>query len=46
MIKVSELRKWLDTLPQDENVGIDEGGLILYTELGDAHIEVGGLPDD
>jgi hypothetical protein len=27
-------------------VGIDEGGLILETELHDCHIEIGGIPED
>jgi hypothetical protein len=46
MIAVKELKRWLDTLEPDAEVGIDEGGLILYTEEMDACIEIGGLPDD
>lgn len=46
MITVKELKEWLNTLPDEESVGIDDGGLILIAELGDAYLEVGGMPDD
>ena len=45
-----ELKKWLDTLADDQEVGIDEGGLSLQApESPDgaaAYLEVGGLPED
>ena len=45
MIPVSDLRKWLDTLPVGELVGVDDGGLVLVALDTDAYIEVGGLPE-
>lgn len=45
-VTVKELKEWLATLPETELVGIDEGGLILETELSDAYIEIGGFPDE
>jgi len=44
-IPVSELRRWLETIPNDEEVGIDDDGLSLQV-VGDSqtYLEVGGLP--
>lgn len=43
MISKNELEKWLKTLPEDAEIGIDDGGLILSTPDG-IYIEMGGLP--
>jgi hypothetical protein len=53
---VKEVKQWLDTLPDDAVVGIDDGGLTLvcfddritvdFGPVGQAYIEVGGLPDE
>jgi len=45
MISKSELQRWLDTLPADVGISVDEGGLTLLSEDGD-YIEVGGEPDE
>jgi hypothetical protein len=47
MILASELRKWLDSLPEGAWVAIDDGGLALR-ELADpeTYCEVGGIPYD
>jgi len=44
---VSELKRWLNTLNDDDVIGVDEGGLCLQVD-GDPGIyyEIGGLPDD
>ena len=46
---IKELKEWLDSLPADAEVGVDEGGLCLRVvddELEqDRFCEVGGLPD-
>lgn len=44
---VRELRGWLDTLGDDQLVGVDEGGLCLVV-AGDPepYLEIGGMPDD
>ena len=44
MMTVEEIRNWLSTLPPDEGVWIDEGGLILVSD--GAYLEVGGEPDE
>lgn len=42
-----DLRRWLDTLPEDAQVGINGGGLTLEcVEDPKAYLEVGGLPED
>lgn len=53
-VNKEELQKWLDTLPDDALVAIDDGGLILvaYNTADDftddptdgPYIEVGGIP--
>ncbi len=45
MITKQEIQEWLDTLPADDTVGIDEGGLTLVSSSG-AYLEVGGEPDE
>jgi hypothetical protein len=44
---VQELKEWLNNLPPDAEVGVDEGGLCLRV-VGDdeTYYEVGGLPED
>jgi hypothetical protein len=43
MIAVKELKRWLNTLPEGDAVGIDEGGLQLVSLLQpDVYNEVGG----
>lgn len=43
---VSTLIKWLQTLPPDSKVFVDDGGLtLLCTEDADAYYELGGKPD-
>jgi len=46
-MKASEVREWLDGLPKDAEVGVDDGGLCLRV-VGDeeTYCEVGGLPED
>lgn len=47
MILVKELKQWLDTLPEDDEVYIDENGTTLCAMLEcDAYLEVGGDPVD
>ena len=43
---VREIREWLDALPPDDLVAVDEGGLILQTLNARAYCEVGGLPEE
>lgn len=45
-IAIEDLKTWLDTLPEDGAVAIDEGGLtMICRERRDAYIEVGGDPN-
>lgn len=46
MITKAELRGWLETLPDDELVYVEEGGLSLRAYASSAYIEVGGNPDE
>jgi len=51
MMSKKEIERWLETLPDDADVAIDDGGLMLVEinaegSQGDAYIEVGGIPDD
>lgn len=49
MMKAKELREFLDSLPDDANVAVDDGGLQIV-EIDDegvetgSYIEVGGIP--
>lgn len=46
-IAIQELKRWLNTLPKDGSVAIDEGGLTMTClEDEDAYIEVGGDSED
>jgi hypothetical protein len=42
MITAKELKTWLDTLPKDAQVYVDDGGLTLYVLDSEAYLEVGG----
>ena len=45
MMRVKEVRKWLDTLADDFEVAIDDGGLMLVlADNPDVYLEVGGVP--
>lgn len=47
MILVSELKRWLGTLADDDAVGIDEGCSCLVSDQEEGvYIEVGGMPLD
>jgi hypothetical protein len=46
MMAAAELKRWLKTLPDDAEVGIDEGGLTLQANHAGAYLEVGGLVED
>lgn len=43
---VSEIKEWLDSLPANAVVGIDEGGLALQQVGAEAYLDVGGIPKD
>lgn len=46
-IKVNELIGWLNCLPLNSEVGIDEGGLILRSVHDEeVYIEIGGIPEE
>lgn len=46
MMTATQIRKWLDSLKPDTEVGIDAGGFTLRPVDGDEYLEVGGLPQD
>lgn len=45
MIAKSELQAWLNNLPPNDVIGIDDGGLALVSMHYGAHLEVGGIPE-
>lgn len=50
MTKVKNLLEWLSTMNQENDIGIDEGGLCLV-EIQDGkrtlnYAEIGGIPND
>jgi hypothetical protein len=46
-IKASELKQWLSTISDDQDVCIDDGGLTLVCCDDDSvYCEVGGFPDE
>jgi len=46
-MKVIDIQDWLNTLDEDDEVGIDEGGLMLVAASDrEAYCEVGGLPEE
>jgi len=38
-----DILDWLMDLPEDAEVGVDEGGLTLIVIEHDAHLEIGGI---
>ena len=46
MMAKQEIVRWLNTLPEDAQIGVDEGGQCLEEHGGDAYLEIGGLPED
>jgi hypothetical protein len=46
-IDANSIIKWLNSLPINTSVGIDEGGLALQVvDHPDVYLEVGGLPEN
>lgn len=49
MITAKALREWLATVPENAEIGIDEGGLqlqVVTAHLWGPYLEVGGMPDE
>ena len=43
---VNDLIRWLNTLPKDAQVGIDDGGLALeVVNDPSTYLEIGGIPN-
>jgi hypothetical protein len=40
-----ELLEWVESLSEDAEIAIDEGGLTLIEVEGEAYLEVGGSPE-
>jgi hypothetical protein len=45
MIGKPELQAWLNTLDDDDCIGIDDGGLSLVVLDSNAYYEIGGMPE-
>lgn len=46
-LKAIEIIDWLNSLDEDDEVGIDEGGLMLVAVSDPAtYLEVGGMPEE
>lgn len=45
-IHIRELIEWLQTLPPNDAVAVDNGGLTLVHLGGEAYLEVGGIPEE
>lgn len=46
-MKVSDISDWLNTLDEEDEVGIDEGGLMLVSVSDpETYLEVGGMPEE
>jgi hypothetical protein len=45
MMSNAEIKEWSATLPEEANIGVDEGGLTLVVEDSNAYLEIGGIPD-
>jgi hypothetical protein len=43
---VRDIKKWLERIPPDERIGIDNGGLTLRVVGGPEYYEIGGLPEE
>lgn len=47
MMKAAEVKSWLESIPGDADVAVDEGGLMLVLVSDPSiYIEVGGEPED
>jgi hypothetical protein len=47
MMRSKEIQDWLDTLGDDAEVAIDDGGLMLVlVDNPDVYLEVGGVPPE
>lgn len=46
MMSKQEIREWLDTLPDDAELGVDEALLGLQVYGSEANLIVGALPDE
>lgn len=51
MTSTKDLIDWLQSLPPESSVGVDEGGLTLVVldendKVGEAYYEVGGVPEE
>ncbi len=47
MMTVKEVKDWLNVMPDDSCVAVDEGGLTLVMVGNEGlYLEVGGVPDD
>jgi hypothetical protein len=46
MLAVELIKEWINALPDDMGVGVDEGGLCLVTEDGQNVLEIGGIPEE
>jgi len=44
-LSLSSSEEWLDSLPADALVGIDDGGLTLQHIGAEAYLEIGGIPE-
>lgn len=44
MISKSELKEWIDNLPDDATIGVDDGGLTIQSSDGN-WLELGGCPE-
>jgi hypothetical protein len=46
-MNVKEIKRWLDTLSDLDEVGVDEGGLTLCSvNHPNVYVEIGGIPSD
>ncbi len=50
MMPVKEIKQWLDTLDDNSEIGVDEGGLCLREvnegRMTDACCKIGGIPEE
>src|ERR1041385_2936146 len=46
MMPRDELLQWITGLPEDAEIGIDDGGWCLQTKTGEDYLEIGGLPEE
>jgi hypothetical protein len=46
MISKREVREWLETLPDNAGICVDENGVGLQVSGPEANLWVGGLPDE